>query len=100
MTMHGFRRIFYAYSGQSRPTPDASKYPAQDEIRAVLDTVHEQVLWELPKLAEAELDLPVLQPHPIAKAKLSALLWCANHEMLHAGQIGLLRRHLGYSPMW
>ena len=32
--------------------------------------------------------------------KLRALLWCARHEMLHAGQIGLLRRHLGYPPMW
>jgi hypothetical protein len=26
------------------------------------------------------------------------LLWCAHHEMLHGGQIGLLRRHLGYPP--
>ncbi len=32
--------------------------------------------------------------------KLRALLWCAHHEMLHAGQMGLLRRHLGYPPMW
>ncbi len=36
----------------------------------------------------------------VATTKLRALLWCAHHEMLHAGQIGLLRRHLGYSPMW
>jgi hypothetical protein len=39
-------------------------------------------------------------PHPFAKTKLLALLWCANHEMLHAGQIGLLRRLLGCPPMW
>ena len=95
-----FSQDFVRLFGTEPPNTDASKYPAQDEIRAVLDTVHEQVHWELPKLAEAELDLPVLQPHPIAKAKLSALLWCAHHEMLHAGQIGLLRRHLGYPPMW
>ena len=55
---------------------------------------------ELPDLDETELDQPVPHPHPFAKTKLLALLWCAHHEMLHAGQIGLLRRHLGYPPMW
>ena len=43
---------------------------------------------------------PVPHPHPFATTKLLALLWCAHHEMLHGGQIGLLRRHLGYPPMW
>ena len=76
------------------------QYPAPAEIRAVLDRVHEQVLRELPGLDEAELDQPVPHPHPFAKTKLLALLWCAHHEMLHAGQIGLLRRQLGYPPMW
>jgi hypothetical protein len=38
--------------------------------------------------------------HAFAKTNLRALLWCAQHEMLHAGHIGLLRRHLGYPPMW
>jgi len=90
-----FRRVFGA---NSVPQPD-SAYP-QDEIRAVLDGVHEQVLRELPGLTDAELDQPVPHPHPFAKTKLLALLWCAYHEMLHAGQIGLLRRHLGYPPMW
>ena len=37
---------------------------------------------------------------PWDSTKLLALLWCAHHEMLHAGQIGLLRRHLGYPPIW
>jgi uncharacterized damage-inducible protein DinB len=57
-------------------------------------------LRELPGLDEAELDQFVPHPHPFAKTKLLALLWCAHHEMLHAGQIGLLRRHLGYPPIW
>jgi hypothetical protein len=54
----------------------------------------------LPGLAEAELDQTVPHPHPFATTKLLALLWCAHHEMLHAGQIGLLRRLLGYPPIW
>jgi hypothetical protein len=90
-----FKRLFGA---DSVPQADSAYPPA--ELRAVLDRVHQQVLRELPGLDEAELDRPVPHPHPFAKTKLLALLWCAHHEMLHAGQIGLLRRHLGYPPMW
>jgi hypothetical protein len=84
---------------ESVPDPDPAKNPTQAEIRAVFDRVHEQVLAELPGLDEAELDQPVVKPHVLAKTKLWALLWCAHHEMLHAGQIGLLRRQLGYPPL-
>jgi hypothetical protein len=91
-----FTRLF----GLEPPQADPGKYPTQAEIRAALDKVHEQVLQELPSVNEADLDQPVPYPHPLAKTKLQALLWCAHHEMLHAGQIGLLRRQLGYPPMW
>ena len=90
-----FKRLFGA---GAVPQADSAYSPA--ELRAVLDRVHEQVLRELPSLDEAELDQGVPNPHPFAKTKMLALLWCAHHEMLHAGQIGLLRRHLGYPPMW
>jgi hypothetical protein len=59
---------------------------------------HEQAFEGRPD--EAELDQPVPQPHPFARTKFLALLWCAHHEMLHAGQIGLLRRHFGFPPLW
>jgi uncharacterized damage-inducible protein DinB len=91
-----FKRLFGA---DSVPLPDPAKYPTSVEVRAVLDRVHEQTLRELSGLSEAELDQPVPHPHSFAKTKLLALVWCAHHEMLHAGQIGLLRRHLGYPPM-
>jgi hypothetical protein len=90
-----FKRLFGV---DSVPQAD-SMYPA-GELRAVLDRVHQQVLQELPGLDEAELDQPVPHSHRFATTKLKALLWCAQHEMLHAGQIGLLRRHLGFPPMW
>src|SRR5262249_61275317 len=82
------------------PVPDLTRYPPPAEIRAVFDRVHEQTLRELPNLADAELDSPLLTPHRVAKTKLWALLWCAQHEAVHAGQIGLLRRLLGYPPVW
>jgi hypothetical protein len=84
---------------ESVPDADPAKYPTQAEIRAVLDRVHEQVLRELAGFGEADMDQPVAHPHPFAQTKLQALLWCAHHEMLHAGQIGLLRRQLGYPPL-
>ncbi|MFL5244582.1 MAG: DinB family protein [Gemmataceae bacterium] len=84
----------------SAPVADPAIYPNQTAIRAVLDRVHEQTLRELPGLEERDLDEPVLKPHRLAKTKLWSLLWCAQHEAVHAGQIGLLRRQLGYAPVW
>jgi hypothetical protein len=84
----------------SVPDADPAKYPSPAEIRAVFDRVHEQTLRELRQLDESELDTPVVKPHRLAKTKLWSLLWCAQHEAVHAGQIGLLRRQLGHAPLW
>jgi hypothetical protein len=92
-----FLRLF---ARESVPDPDPGKYPAPAEIRIVFDRVYQQMLNELGQLDDAELDQPILKPHPIAKTKLWSLLWCAHHEMLHAGQIGLLKRLLGYPAIW
>jgi hypothetical protein len=88
------------FARESVPDALAARYPQPAEIRAVFDRVHGQSLRELADLPESELDQPVLKPHPLADTKLWSLLWCAQHEMLHAGQIGLVRRSLGYAPLW
>ena len=85
-------------------TPKGEYLAAKQEVAGkpaaqILSGVLPQVIQEISGLDEAELDQPVLKPHPVAKTKLWALLWCAQHEMLHAGQIGLLRRQLGYAPL-
>jgi hypothetical protein len=92
-----FRKPF---ERQSVPDFDAAKYPRPAEIREVLDRVHAHTLQELRVLEESELDRPILKPHALVKTKCWALLWCAQHEAVHAGQIGLLRRLLGYAPIW
>jgi hypothetical protein len=89
-----------AFGRESVPDPAPERYPAPAEIRAVFDRVHEQVLRDLPGLADADLDAPLLTPHALCSTKRAALFWCAQHEMLHAGQIGLLRRLLGHPPLW
>jgi uncharacterized damage-inducible protein DinB len=84
----------------SVPELDSNRNPPPGEIRGVFDRVHEQVLRELPQVTPATLAEPVARPHPIADTKLASLIWCAQHEMVHAGQIGLLRRLLGHPPLW
>jgi uncharacterized damage-inducible protein DinB len=88
------------FGRNSVPEADPGRYPSPAEIRAVLDRVHRQAMQELPGLSEDELDRPLVKPHSLAQTKLWALLWCAQHEAVHAGQIGLLRRQLGYPPLW
>ena len=81
------------------PDADAGVYPPLDEIRAVLDRVHQQVMTELAGLTDAQLDEPPTREHPQFTTKFGALTWCARHEMLHAGHIALIRRQLGAEPL-
>lgn len=84
----------------SQPDPDPAKYPEPAAIRATLDRVRQQALRELAAVPDAELDLPPHKPHPLFTTRFGALSWCSHHEMLHAGQIGLLRRQLGATWIW
>ncbi len=91
-----FRKKF---SKGTTPDPDPGGNPPVEEIRGVLDRVFEQTLLELPGFSESQLDEPVDMPYTAFATKYGALLFCSHHEMLHAGQIGLLRRQLGKSPV-
>lgn len=84
----------------SVPSADPAAYPTALEIRALFDRVHEQVLTELAGADPTTLHQPVLKPHRFVKTRLDSLFWCSQHELVHAGQIALLRRLLGKSPQW
>jgi hypothetical protein len=88
------------FARDSLADPDPARHPPVSEIRAIFDRVHETVMAEVSALPESELDAPVLKPHRIVKTKLESLIWCANHELVHAGQIALLRRFHGHAPLW
>jgi hypothetical protein len=88
------------FGANSTPDPDASRQLPPGEIRAVLDRVHARVLLEVSRFDPARLNEPIDPPHSIAKTKIDALYWCSAHELVHAGQIGLLRRELGHKPLW
>src|SRR5262245_2625121 len=86
------------FGRESVPDPNPAANPTATEIR---DVLHRQSMLELPELSDAALDeAPVARPHPLFNTRLGSLLWCPRHEMSHVGQIGLLRRLMGQSPMW
>jgi hypothetical protein len=91
-----FRKQF---SKGSNPNPDPQNNPSPTEILSVLHRVHEQALRELAGYTDEQLHEPVDEPYAVLATKLGAVLFCSCHEMLHAGQIGLLRRMLGKKPV-
>lgn len=87
---------FALFGKGSVPEADAAKYPSVSEIRELLTRIHAAALSELESLTEEAANESVGEPkHPMFGTKLEALRFCAAHEFLHAGQIGLLRRQLG-----
>lgn len=91
-----FRKLF---SRQSQPLATASEYPPPEDILATLHRVHAQVRQEVPSFSDADLQQPAEPPYAVEPTRLGSLLFCAHHEMLHAGQIGLVRRLLGFAPL-
>lgn len=92
-------RFIEAFKLGSKPAAEPWQGPPLDEIKRVFDAVHQQSLAELTGRSDAELDVPVEQPHPVFSTKLGAVEWCPLHEMVHAGQIAMLRRLMGKAPL-
>jgi len=88
-----------AFKLGSQPVVGARQNVSLEEIQRVFDAVHHQALQELPLVDNAELDNPVEQPHPVFKTKLGAIEWSSQHELVHAGQIAMLRRLMGKAPL-
>jgi hypothetical protein len=83
----------------STPGP-ASMFPPAAEIRAVFDRVHARVMDEIAGYPDADLDLAPLIPHPLFTTRIAGLRYAPLHEMIHCGQIALIRRMLGQKPIW
>ena len=88
-----------AFKLGSKPVAEPSHGPPLDEIKRVFEAVHQQAITELAERNDAELDVPVEQPHPVFKTKLGAVEWSAQHELVHAGHIAMLRRLMGKPPL-
>jgi hypothetical protein len=88
-----------AFKIGSQPLAGAKANLPLEEIQRVFDAVYNQVLTELPLVDNAELDAPVDPPHPAFKTKLGAIDYSPSHELVHAGQIAMLRRLMGKPPL-
>ena len=86
-----YRKLFLR---GTEPKLDREAYPSPPEILEVLNNVHQQMRIEVPTFEEI-LDEEVGPPHAAYATKYGALLFAPQHEMLHAGQIGVLRRLMG-----
>lgn len=91
-----FRKTF---GKGTTPRPDRDSYPSRDEIMDTLNKIHAQAFVELPTFADADLDQEIDRPWSTFPTRYGALLFAGDHEMLHAGQIGLVRRLMGKDPI-
>jgi len=73
-------------------------YPSPAELLEKLDQIRQQTFAELAGFADL-LDEATGPPHTSFGTKFGSLLFASDHEMLHAGQIGMLRRLMGKEPV-
>jgi hypothetical protein len=88
-----------AYSRQSVPKSDRAVQPSADEFMDRLNGIYELAMAEIEAIEPSVLLEPVDMPYAAWPIKLGAILFCPMHEQIHAGQVGLLRRALGLSPV-
>ena len=81
------------------PEPQSDAMPSSSEILEVLHRVNDQMLLEIDTFDGPGLDEPAEMPYAGYPTKYGALLFMPHHEMLHSGQIGLIRRLLGKDPI-
>jgi hypothetical protein len=82
----------------SQPVPLAENNPPIATILKIFDGVYAQVLTELAAKTDDEVDVPLSQPHPAFSTALGAIEYSPLHEMVHVGQITMLRRLMGKPP--
>lgn len=93
-------RFRKAYARGSDPTVAASGQCSADELFERLETVHRRAIEGLTQAFDTNVLLePVDMPYAVYPIKLGAILFCPLHEQIHSGQIGLIRRTLGLSPV-
>ncbi len=80
-------------------TPPTENVESKDQLLEILAKIHETCLREVPEMPLEQFNEPTDMPYLVYPTKLGALLFCPSHESIHAGQIGVLRRMLGFQPV-
>lgn len=83
----------------SQASVDATYNPTAEEMLILLDTIDEQSHREAAGYSAKSLLEATEMPYAVYPMKLGALLFAPLHEAIHIGQIGVLRRLLGFEPV-
>lgn len=93
----------------SEPFPDifaggkgmqaGTKYPQASEMSRGWDEITEKIIGKLKTLSENEIKADAPQPVPTGKSVGAFINFITHHEAYTIGQLGLLRRLLGYPAM-
>lgn len=93
-----FSRYATLFGKGTNPSLDTAIYPSPDQLLQDLEQTDSVARRQLESIADATLDLPTHRPHQVARNRWEMALWWTRHEMLHVGQIALLRRLHGLDP--
>jgi hypothetical protein len=79
----------------STPVAGTENNPSVATIKGVFDNMQAQVLRELAERTDEQVDVPLEKPHPAFSTMLGGIEYSPMHELIHVGQITLLRRLMG-----
>jgi DinB superfamily len=81
------------------PLTDTGEIPHRDQLLEILDRIDAQARKEVAEMPLAQFGEATDMPYAVFPTKLGALLFCPIHESIHIGQIGLIRRLMGFDPV-
>jgi uncharacterized damage-inducible protein DinB len=84
----------------STPAADASAYPNKQQLLDYAAAVHAQALAALAKTEAADLDKPAVNAPEFFKSRGHAWQMVVSHETGHIGQLTVVRRELGFAPLF
>jgi len=88
------------FSQGSRPTTEASDYPGHEEIRAALHTIRAELISFFTASQDRLADPVPEDVHALAKDLAALMPALACHEMLHVGQLTVIRKSLQLPPVF
>ena len=79
---------------------DDSAYPPLADIVAAYETISEAIMARLGDLTASDLDKELGAPYPVQEPTvLNGIAFLAFHEAFHIGQLGYIRKLLGYQTL-
>ena len=88
------------FAQRSKPTPNSDDYPSIAEIRATLATCREELIGFFTASVDRLADPLPEQWHTFAKDLAALMPALACHEMIHVGQLTVIRKSLKLEPVF